>query len=188
MGRAHEFTTILGAAEQVKNRSDIVFLFIGGGPQRDWIGQEVRRRALKNICFKPYQPREYLALSLSVPDVHLVSLYRSLEGLIVPSKFYGIAAAGRPTIYVGDSEGEIPRILRESGCGYTIPIGDSQGLADCIRDLVQDAGRVRELGRRSRCLFDRRFDQIHALCAWEETLTQTASNPSVDQPITVAKH
>jgi glycosyltransferase involved in cell wall biosynthesis len=175
MGRAHEFATILDAAERLNGRTDIVFLFVGGGPQRDWIRREAQRRALTNIRFKPYQPRERLALSLSVPDVHVISLYPSLEGLIVPSKFYGIAAAGRPAIYVGDPDGEIPRILGESGCGYATAIGDSQGLASCIQDLAGDAGRVKEVGRHARDVFDRRFAQTHAMRAWEKMLIQAST-------------
>jgi glycosyltransferase involved in cell wall biosynthesis len=175
MGRAHEFETILAAAEKLKGWAGIVFLFIGGGPQRDWIRQEAQRRELANIRFKPYQPRERLSLSLSVPDVHLISLQPPLEGLIVPSKFYGIAAAGRPTIYIGDPEGEIPRILHGSACGYTIPIGDAHGLAACVQDLAVDAGRVKEVGRHARDVFDRRFDQTHAMCAWEKMLIQAST-------------
>lgn len=172
MGRAHEFVTILDTAEQLIGRTDIVFLFIGGGPQREWIRQEAQRRGLENIRFKPYQPRARLTLSLSVPDVHLISLQPFLEGLIVPSKFYGIAAAGRPTIYVGDPDGEIPHILHESGCGYTIAIGDSQGLASYIQALAGDIGLVGELGHGARKVFEQRFDQAHSLHAWEKILIQ----------------
>src|SRR5215467_1773262 len=67
IGRAHEFHTILDAAEKLKSAANIVFLFIGGGAQRDRIEEEARRRGLENIMFKPYQPREQLALSLTVP-------------------------------------------------------------------------------------------------------------------------
>jgi len=175
MGRAHEFDTILNAAETLRDHTEIVFLFIGAGPQRDRIKDEVQRRALGNILFKPYQPRERLTLSLSVPDVHLISLQPSLEGLIVPSKFYGIAAAGRPTLYVGDSEGEIPSILSQENCGYTISIGDSRGLADCILKMSQDDELVRQLGKCARAAFDRQYDKSHALRAWEQLLTQTTA-------------
>src|SRR6185503_4809828 len=88
MGRVHEFGTILDAAERLKSSVNIVFLFIGEGAQRNWIEEEARRRGLENIMFKPYQPRKKLGLSLTIPDVHLISLRRSMEGLIVPSKFY----------------------------------------------------------------------------------------------------
>ena len=73
LGRAHEFDTILDAAEILKSTAGIVFLFIGGGAQRDEIDEEARRRGLANIIFKPYQPREQLTLSLTVPDIHPVS-------------------------------------------------------------------------------------------------------------------
>ena len=45
--------------------------------------------------------------SLNVPDVHLISLLPAMESLIVPSKCYGILAAGRPVLFIGDPEGEI---------------------------------------------------------------------------------
>jgi len=175
MGRAHEFHTILGAGEMLTGEATIAFLFIGGGPQRDWIMEEAQRRGLRNVLFKPYQPRERLALSLSVPDVHLISLQPSLEGLIVPSKFYGIAAAGRPTLYVGGPEGEIPSILIQENCGYTISIGDSRGLAQSILKMSQDDELVRQLGKCARAAFDHQYDKIRALGAWEQLLTQTTA-------------
>ena len=172
IGRAHEFDTILDAAEQLRSAKNIMFLFIGGGAQRNRIEEEARRRGLGNIMFKPYQPREQLSLSLSVPDVHLISLQPALEGLIVPSKFYGIAAAGRPTIYVGDREGEIPKILRETGSGCTVSVGDSAELGNRILDMFRNNNETLSMGLRARMAFDRHFDQRHAFTAWELLLQQ----------------
>jgi glycosyltransferase involved in cell wall biosynthesis len=155
------------AAELLKETSNIVFLFIGDGAQRAWIAQEADKRGLKNIIFKPYQPREQLSLSLTVPDVHLISLQPALEGLIVPSKFYGIAAAGRSVIYIGDPEGEIPRILREEGCGYTVTVGNAKGLADCIKGLSLELFKSCDMGRKVRSAFEKRFDKILALNEWK---------------------
>jgi hypothetical protein len=118
IGRAHEFETILNAAEALLYTEDISFLFIGSGAKPAWIMLEVSERGLKNVVVKPYQPRDQLALSLCVPVFHLISLHPSLEGLIVRSKLFGIAAAGRPTIFIGSKNGEIPRILREAQCGF----------------------------------------------------------------------
>ena len=177
IGRAHEFDTILDAAEKLKSDANIIFLFIGGGAQRDRIVEEARRRGLDNIMFKPYQPREQLTLSLTVPDVHLISLQPSLEGLIVPSKFYGIAAAGRPTIFLGDRDGEISTILRETGSGYTVSIGDSVGLANRIQGMLRNNNETLNMGTRARLVFDQRFDQRHAFAAWEELLHQASASP-----------
>lgn len=185
MGRAHEFTTLLEAAELLSANPDIVFLLIGDGAQRASIVRFAEQRGLKNIVLKPYQPRELLRLSLGVPQVHVVSLLPSLEGLIVPSKFYGIAAAGRPTIYIGDPDGEIPCILRESDCGPAISIGDSRRLADVILDMMRNPALVRRLGMQARAVFDRQFDKNHALLAWEQLLRRTAANghtPAASEP------
>lgn len=71
----------------------VTWLFIGSGALYEAFQTEVERRGLSDIVFKPYQPRLDLDKSLSAADVHLVSLKPDLEGLIVPSKFYGICAA-----------------------------------------------------------------------------------------------
>lgn len=178
IGRAHEFDTILDAAEILKSAANIVFLFIGSGAQRNRIEEEVRRKGHENIMFKPYQPREQLSLSLTVPDVHLISLQPRLEGLIVPSKFYGIAAAGRASIFIGSKNGEIPRILREAQCGYSIEKGQAEEASRVIRVLAVDNETCLSMGRRARALFDQRFDTRHAIQAWEAVIAAMA-NPKV---------
>ncbi|WP_412851390.1 glycosyltransferase family 4 protein [Ectothiorhodospira shaposhnikovii] len=166
LGRAHEFDTFLDAAERLGGRESVVFLFIGGGAQREAVEEAARARGLENVRFEPYQPRERLSESLGVADVHLVSLNPALEGLIVPSKFYGIAAAGRPTLFVGDVEGEIPRVLREAGCGEAVATGDGAGLAAWIARLADDADLCAAWGRNARAVLESRFDRRLAVEAW----------------------
>src|SRR5208282_5983805 len=74
MGRAHEFHTIVDAAAALQGEPDTVFLFIGGGAQKALIAAAAAERGLGNVLFKPYQPRDGLAQSLGVADVHLVTL------------------------------------------------------------------------------------------------------------------
>jgi glycosyltransferase involved in cell wall biosynthesis len=176
LGRAHEFTTILEAATQLINEPQIVFLLIGSGPQKLWLEAEVNKRHLTNVLFKPYQPRERLGESLTVPDVHLISLRPSLEGLIVPSKFYGIAAAGRPVLYLGDKDGEIPRLLHLHQCGRTLAEGDSQGLVEVIKRLAENPEDRLRLGRNARALFEQRFEKTLALQKWRKVLE---ANPGI---------
>jgi colanic acid biosynthesis glycosyl transferase WcaI len=144
-----------------------VFLFIGDGHYRPWLEQEVRRRGLKNVLFQPYQPRERLAESLSVPDVHWISLLPAMEGLIVPSKFYGIAAAGRPVLFVGDPEGEISRIIQTADCGAVVGVGESDALAEWIRQLARTKALRIRWGNNAQVLLRERFDREIALEKWE---------------------
>lgn len=171
-GRAHEFGTILSAAEILRDLTRIVFLFVGAGAQLTWMRHEVESKQLRNVIFKPYQSRDQLSMSLSVPDIHVISLLPALEGLIVPSKFYGIAAAGRPMLYIGDKEGEIPQMIRDAQCGFTVEVRQSKEAASVIREAAQDEYVCSRLGHQARMLFDQRFDKRYAEKAWESIITE----------------
>lgn len=172
MGRAHEFDTVLGAAEALRDNSEIVFLFIGGGHYRAWIEAEAAKRGLAGVVFQPYQPRARLSLSLGVADVHLTCLRPAMEGLIVPSKLYAILASGRPTLHVGDPHGEIAGILDAARAGYAVAGGDAAGLAARIRELAAAPGLRAELGRNARTVFDAHFAQPIAIAHWKHLLTE----------------
>ncbi len=170
LGRAHEVDTLLAAAESLQHRPEIRFLFIGGGAGQTRLIEEIKARSLANIQFKPYQPREKLAYSLSVPDLHWISLWPSLEGLVVPSKVYGVLAAGRATLCIGDLNGEIPEMVRAGGCGVTCRIGESQAVARQIVAWADDRAGCRQQGQAARHLFETRFDRSMALAAWRQLL------------------
>jgi glycosyltransferase involved in cell wall biosynthesis len=111
-----------------------------------------------------------LANSLAIPDVHWISLLPAMEGLIVPSKFYGIAAAGRPTIAVTDPAGEIAELVSHNQCGAVVPPGDGRALAQIIRDFKADRPRLEQMGQNARALLDRSLRKKIALDHWEQLL------------------
>ena len=176
LGRAHAYETVLDAAallraESAAGDTPVVFLFIGDGQRLAELRAEAARRGLESLLrFHPYQPRESLALSLGVADVHWISLRPALEGLIVPSKFYGVAAAGRPVLFVGDPDGEIPLLLAAHDCGLCVREGNGAGLAAAIRRLRDDVALRERQGAHARRLLVERFEQRRALEAWEGVL------------------
>ena len=99
-----------------------------------------------------------------------MSLDPRLEGLIVPSKFYGIAAAGLPTIFVGSSLGEIARTLAHYRCGYIVSPGNGEALAERILELAGNRELRFEMGERARKAFEALWDKKQALVKWEEVL------------------
>jgi colanic acid biosynthesis glycosyl transferase WcaI len=171
-GRVHEFATVLDAAEALRDRRDIAFLFIGDGHRRAWIENEARRRGLDNIVMKPLQPPEHLAASLSVPDLHLVSLLPDLEPCGIPSKLYGILAAGRPTLFVGDLDGEVARVIATGSCGVAVAIGDGAGLARRIVELDEAPNLRRQMGASARRLFEESFDEEIGVAKWRHLLDE----------------
>ena len=167
MGRVHEFGTILDAAQLLSTReATIAFLFIGGGAQRGTIDDEVRRRGLANVQFRPYQDRTGLSFSLGVGDVHLVSQRPEVEGFVFPSKLYGILAAGRPLVFIGDREGEIGVMVERERIGVALRQGDAAGLADQLVRLAGDAALREAMGARARALLCERYDKRIAFKAW----------------------
>lgn len=172
LGRAHEFQTMLGAMDRLRDDSGTVFVFIGGGVGMRGLERAVTATGLQNCRFFPYQPVERLAESLSVPDVHWVSLRPQLEGLIVPSKIYGITAAARPAVFIGDPAGEVGRLISACGCGFSVPIGEVVGLANRLAQLKRDPELAVEMGCRGRACFERHYDLAHGADRWEAVLSR----------------
>jgi len=108
----------------------------------------------------------------SAGDALLVTLADGLAGLSVPSKTYGILAAGRPVLFVGDSRSAVARFIKESDCGAVIASGDSSGLAAVVSEWAADRTNLTRLGRAARTLFEKRFDRPHAVNAYLETFSK----------------
>ncbi len=170
LGRAHEYETLIGATGPLAGDRRFMFLMIGGGAKMGLLRAEVAARGLENFRFLPYQPRSELGDSLAAADVHLVSLIPALEGLIVPSKLYGILAAGRPTVFVGDPDGEIARIIRDADCGVVVGVGDAAGLAAALLGLSQDPARCAAMGERATGVYESNYSREAAVGRWEELL------------------
>jgi colanic acid biosynthesis glycosyl transferase WcaI len=190
LGRAHEIDTFVDAIALVQVRAAaqtgddaalarrIRWLFIGGGAQMQAMREAVAARGLHDLRFEDYQPRERLAESLSLPDLHLISLRPDMEGLIVPSKYYGIAAAGRPALMVGAADGDIGSLLAETGTGRVIAEGDAAGLADAVMAFARDPQATACQGEAARALFEAHFALPLALERWRAML---ASLPGTDK-------
>jgi colanic acid biosynthesis glycosyl transferase WcaI len=171
LGRAHEYDTLLAAAEQLRDDARFIFLMIGGGNRFEELAAVVKQHRLdSSFRFMPYQERPMLPYSLSVPDAHWLSLNPNLEGLIVPSKFYGIAAAGKPVIFIGDKDGEVARLVRQHSCGLVVAPGDAATLVDTLRRWSSAPAAIAEMGLRARAMLDGKFTRQHGLACWRELL------------------
>ena len=173
LGRAHEFATVLAAAERLRDDARFVFLMIGGGRRYEELRLAVASRGLAGAFrFLPYQPRDTLAQSLGASDAHWVTLNPKLEGLIVPSKFYGIAAAGRPIVMIGDPDGEVGRMVAAHHCGFVVKPGDADALVGALRRLADEPDAVAQMGAAARHMLEARFSRTQALQRWRELLEQ----------------
>jgi glycosyltransferase involved in cell wall biosynthesis len=184
LGRAHEFNTVIEASELLRHDPRIVFAFIGGGQRMGELTRTVHARGLDHMFrFIPYQEREFLKYSLCLPDVHWISLKPCVEGMIVPSKFYGIAAAARPIIAITASDGEIARLVKEYDCGLIVEPGDAKALTEAILRLCADNSSVSYMGARARAMLDERFTRRHAYQHWRDVLGRIEQSTAMQKSL-----
>jgi len=157
MGLGHRFTEFLEAAVRLGERGP-VWAFAGGGARRGEIEDLARRRPEARVRLLPYVPLEELMQSLGAADVHLVSLSRAWQGLIVPSKIQGIFSSGRPALFVGPEENGVAAGIRESGGGWVVAEGDVPALLAAI-DETRDPAERRKRGEAALAFARSRFDR-----------------------------
>jgi glycosyltransferase involved in cell wall biosynthesis len=174
MGVCHYFDDLLQVAESCREVVGLLFLFIGDGIRRKEIKRAKMKNALENIMVLPFQPEERLAESLSVGDVHFMSLRSGFEGLVVPSKAYGAMAVGRPIIYQGSTFGEIGRMVAETKVGSVIPLGDVKGLKNTVLMYYENPSLVAKQGHRALQVSRDVFSRKRALEQYESILLKAA--------------
>jgi glycosyltransferase involved in cell wall biosynthesis len=146
LGRVHDLDPILEVATAMRGDSRFAFVFIGDGAQRATLEETVRTRKLGNVHFFAAQSRARLAATLSVGHVHFVTLRDGCERLVFPSKLYGIAAVGRPVIFVGPRDCEIARLIEAHGIGMNFTRGETAEIVSVLIALHDDAKRRAALG------------------------------------------
>ncbi|HET6369625.1 MAG TPA: glycosyltransferase family 4 protein, partial [Nitrospiria bacterium] len=124
IGLTQDLETLIDAAARLGGFPEIEIVFVGDGVKREPLEAKAEALGLKNVRFLPFAPKEKLHESFAAADLFVVSLKRGLSGYIVPSKLYGILAAGRPYVAAVDPETEVAAITKEYECGILVRPGD----------------------------------------------------------------
>ena len=172
LGCAHAVDPLVELITLLEDEPELVFLFIGAGSGYRTLRVAVAARRLENVVFRPYQDRAQLPLSLTAPDLHLVTLRPEWEGLVMPSKLYGALAAGRPVAFIGDPEGDAARIV-QGGPGLVARPDRMPALAAEIRALRRDPARLARMGAAARRAYDA-CPRDASLEAWTRCLRAAA--------------
>lgn len=172
LGLSQRLETVLEAARVLRDDARIVFILVGEGAQKAQLQSRARQMDLPNVLFQPYRPKELLAESLSSADLHLIPLAAGTSGCLVPSKVYGILAAGRPFIAMMDKEAEVAALARDNRVGRVVAPGDSRGLASVVQEAAGRPAELRAMGERARMLALERFDRRVVTRRFAEVLTE----------------
>ncbi len=150
LGLYYDLPNLLKLAEPYKENENIVFAFIGQGAIEKDLKAYANDKDLKNVVFIPYQKKEDLIYSLNAADVHWVVNAKGIKGVSVPSKLYGVMAAGKPVLGVLEEGSEARLIIEETGCGLVTAPEDYEGIAALLNQFIQkqvDGQKMGELGR-----------------------------------------
>jgi len=162
-GLGHRFDEVLAAMKHFDGHPEIFFLFVGSGPRKEEIVAFAEEHDLSNFRYMSYFPREQIKYSLSLADVHLLTLYNDMAGVAVPGKLYGILAAGKPVLMVGPEASDSGETILEHDVGTVV---DPQGrgdapdrLIEAIETLYANPERRAEMGERGRRVFLDHFEK-----------------------------
>ena len=170
IGHAQNLDALVRATTFLRDLEDLSVVIIGSGARRAELVALARLLEADKVHFLPYQERTVLSLSLSAADVHVVGLTRGLAGYVVPSRLYGVLAAGRPVIAAADPESETALLVAEVGCGVVVPPGDPFALAKAIRASHAGVYDLAEMGRRARAYAESESDRRIAVQRYREVL------------------
>lgn len=176
LGLSHDIATIAGAIEQLNADARFRFRFAGGGARRPELERICRQKRLAQVTFVPYARRGGLSASLAAADIGLVTVRDECVGTVVPSKVYGLLAAGRPILFIGPPSATAARLIEEHRCGWQVDCGDVQGLVLLLRDLQYHRRRVRAAGLLGRRAFLRHYDRPKGLARIAAILGVPASS------------
>ncbi|HKB14047.1 MAG TPA: glycosyltransferase family 4 protein [Vicinamibacterales bacterium] len=173
VGLSQNLEVLIAAADRLRGRARLTIAIVGNGSKREALQQLAAERRVDNVLFLPYQPKELLHDSFAAADAFVVSLKAGLEGFIVPSKLYGILAAGRPYVAATDPSCEPAAIAAQECCGVVAAPGDPDALAAAIARLYDDPEATRAMGERARRVAWR-FDRRVAIRSYRDLFAQVA--------------
>jgi glycosyltransferase involved in cell wall biosynthesis len=174
LGLSQSLDAVLHAAKLLHG-DPVCFVFVGEGAAKAGLQAKAAELGLHNVTFLPYQPKEQLSESLGAADLHLIPLRRGLAGCIVPSKLYGILAAGKPYLAAVDADSEVARLTRAENAGLLIEPDSAPHLVDAIRWCLTHRGELSAMGERGRKLAETRFDRHFATARFGEVIQEVVT-------------
>lgn len=170
MGISHDIDSMLQAAKVLRDEQNLNFLFIGEGAKWQTALNFVKENNLENVQVHPFLPEEKIRFSMALADISLVALDKGAEGLMVPSKMYYYMAAGSAIIGICQGENDLRETIEFAKCGYIVPPGDPQKLADTIRSLIRNPEKLGEMSVNSRVISELNYSRTACIKELKSTL------------------
>lgn len=172
-GLSQGLEVVLESAKLLQEQTNLRFVFVGSGAERQALMQRAAAMELTNTEFIPSQPREEMPDFYAAADICLVPLKRRDIFLTnIPSKMFEIMACGRPMIL--GVEGQAKQLLQEAGAGIAVPPEDAQALARAIASLAEHPEQCQLYGNAGRKHMEEHYSRSSRAQALLHILADTA--------------
>ena len=159
LGLAHDMDTICEAMLQLRDDSRFSFTFIGGGSRRGELTSFLEKNEIHSVTMRPYVPRADLSETLSLGDIGLVTQRDDCCGSVVPSKVYGLMAAGRPILFIGPAAATPAQVIEAHACGWHADCGDTDSVVRLLLHLADHPEEIAAAGANARQALETNYDR-----------------------------
>jgi colanic acid biosynthesis glycosyl transferase WcaI len=187
LGWAQDLETLLRASTLLGEADDLVVALVGTGSRAEELQALAETLGASRVRFLGHEPRERMAMVLAAGSVHVVGLAHGLAGYVVPSRLYGVLAAGRPVIAAADAESDTAELVRRVKCGIVVPPGNPDALAGVLRAALDGALTLDELGRRGRAYAEEEADRQVAVTRYGALLGEVLAEARAGRPTPVER-
>ena len=137
------WNTLVTAARRLSN-DGVGLVFVGEGAQREEI--KAMAAGAENVHFLDFFPASKIPSVLAAADAHVITIKNGLEGVVVPSKMYGILAAGKPILAVARKETDVAALAVQRGFGVAANPDDPEEVIAGIRAMAFDRNKLKRMG------------------------------------------
>jgi glycosyltransferase involved in cell wall biosynthesis len=170
IGRAHQFEEFILLARKLRRRSaSVSFCFAGQGNKFKDLQNMVKTEDT-NITFAGFVDEILLPLRLASADIHMISLRYGWEGVVVPSKFFGSLASGRPLLYCGTPNSCVAEIIQRESLGFIINRSSVDDIANHLEKLSKDISGLRNMQEKTFLFYKKYFSKKIQCRKWDNCL------------------
>jgi colanic acid biosynthesis glycosyl transferase WcaI len=182
LGLSQDLESILEAARLLRDDRRVRFVLVGDGTRKLSLQRRAKLDRLDNLEFIDRVRPSAMSEVLATGHLHLIPLAVGAAGCLVPSKVYGILAAGRPFVAMMEKEAEIARLATEFEVGFVVPPGDAVALAKTISSCMKTPRLLEEMGRRARALAEHSYDRRLVTRRFADLLETILHSPPAQHP------
>jgi glycosyltransferase involved in cell wall biosynthesis len=176
IGLYYDLENIIKVIGEFKNRDEVVFAFIGEGTMKKRLVDYSIENKLSNVKFIPYQKKEDLIYSLNAADVHIVTNAKGIKGISVPSKIYGVMAAGKSVLGVLEENSEARLLVENSNCGMCALPGDYSNIKIIIEEFISLDNKVNDIGIKGRQAIEAELRKDMSISRYKNNINEIAIN------------